>query len=138
MIVIRGDNVRRSKHSGHISTRHAYADFFLYSADSEPVAIAVIFNAWELVQGPLRAFAMVTTDSVPPLSDGDSRMPAILANEDEISTWLGETGANSAELKALLRPYADELVMREQDRPKKDAPPPKPKKGKPVPQPGLF
>jgi putative SOS response-associated peptidase YedK len=107
-------------------------------ADNEPVAIAVIFNAWELVQGPLRAFAMVTTDSAPPLSERDSRMPSILANEDEVSTWLGETGANGAELKSLLRPYAGELVMREQDVPKKDAPPPKPKKAKPEPQPGLF
>jgi putative SOS response-associated peptidase YedK len=37
--------------------------------DNEPVAIAVIFNAWELVQGPLRAFAMVTTASCAPLSE---------------------------------------------------------------------
>lgn len=107
-------------------------------ADKEHVAIAVLYSVWDLVGGPLRTFAMVTTDSVAPLNERDSRMPAILANEDEIAIWLGETGADGAELKALLRPYEGELVMREQDGPKKDGPPPKPKKAKPEPQPGLF
>jgi putative SOS response-associated peptidase YedK len=107
-------------------------------ADNEPVAITVLYSFWELAQGPLRTFAMVTTDSAPPLSERDSRMPAILASEDEVSIWLGETGADAPELKALLRPYEGELIMREQDGPEKDAPPPKPKKTKPKPQPGLF
>jgi putative SOS response-associated peptidase YedK len=108
--------------------------------DNKPVAIAVIFNAWELVQGPLRAFAMVTTASCKPLSDKDGRMPALLANSLDVATWLGELGASDTELKALLRPYEGELVMREQDgpKPKGDKPPPKPKTPKPDPQPGVF
>jgi putative SOS response-associated peptidase YedK len=108
-------------------------------ADGEPVAIAVIYSAWELVQGPLRAFAMVTTESCPPLAAKDGRMPALLRNEDEVAMWLGETGASGAELKALLRPYDGSLVMREQDGPKpKGDKTPKPKKPKTDPQPGLF
>jgi putative SOS response-associated peptidase YedK len=108
--------------------------------DGEPVAIAVIFNLWELVQGPLRAFAMVTTASCPPLAAKDDRMPALLRNDDEVAMWLGEAGASDAELKSLLRPYDGSLVMREQDgpKPKGDEPPPKPKKPKSNPQPGLF
>ncbi len=86
--------------------------------DGEPVGIAVIYSAWETVHGPLRAFAMVTTESCPPLSLRDNRMPALICDDDEIAQWLGETGATDAELKALLRPYAGSLVMREQDVPK--------------------
>lgn len=101
-------------------------------ADGEPVAMAVIFNAWETVAGPLRAFAMVTTASCPPLSEKDERMLALLCDDEEVATWLGETGATAAELKALLRPYDGSLVVREQEPSKKDAPPPKPKKPKPA------
>jgi putative SOS response-associated peptidase YedK len=82
--------------------------------DGQPVAIAVIYAEWELTQGILRAFAMVTTASCKPLSDKDERMPALL-HTGEIGTWLGEDGASAAELKALLRPYDGSLVMREQD-----------------------
>jgi putative SOS response-associated peptidase YedK len=106
--------------------------------DAKPVAIAVIYSAWELVQGPLRAFVMVTTESCAPLNAKDNRMPALLRDDDEIAMWLGESGASEADLKALLRPYDGELVMREQDPPKnkQDGPPARPKK--PEPQPGLF
>ena len=62
-------------------------------------------------------------------------MPALLRDDEEVATWLGETGATDAELKALLRPYDGSLVMREQESSKKDASPPKPT---PDPQPGLF
>jgi putative SOS response-associated peptidase YedK len=108
--------------------------------DDEPVAIAVIFNAWESVQGPLRAFAMVTTESCKPLGNKDGRMSVLLASDEEVATWLDEFGVTDAELKALLRPYEGELVMREQDGPKPrgDKSPPKPKKARPDPQPKSF
>jgi putative SOS response-associated peptidase YedK len=57
---------------------------------------------------------MVTTASCPPLSTRDSRMPAILANEDEIRIWLGERAVSPATVKAVLRPFEGSLVMREQ------------------------
>jgi putative SOS response-associated peptidase YedK len=107
-------------------------------ADGAPVAMAVIFNEWKTVSGPLRAFAMVTTASCPPLAAKDERMPALLRDCEEVSTWLGETGATDAELKTLLRPYEGSLMMREQEPSKKDTPPSKPKKTKPGLQPGLF
>jgi putative SOS response-associated peptidase YedK len=88
-------------------------------ADGKPLAIAVIHQSWPLETGPLAAFAMVTTAAAPPLDARDSRMPALLDLE-EVSAWLGERAASAAELKALLRPYAGALVMREQEpqRPK--------------------
>jgi len=109
-------------------------------ADGQPVAIAVIFSLWELVQGPLRAFAMVTTASCPPLAAKDDRMPALLRDDDAVAVWLGETGATDEDLKAILRPFDGSLVMREQDRPKPagDRPLSKPKKRKSDSQPGLF
>ena len=93
-------------------------------ADGEPVAIAVLYSSWELPQGQLRTFAMITTASCAPLSLRDERMPALL-NPDEIGTWLGEDGASPAELKALLRPYDGSLVIREQDSPRKNTRPKK-------------
>jgi putative SOS response-associated peptidase YedK len=82
--------------------------------DGEPMALAVIHSAWQTVQGSLAAFAMVTTASSPPLNTKDERMPALL-ELDEVGKWIGEQDLSPAELKALLRPYIGELVMREQD-----------------------
>jgi len=82
--------------------------------DGEPMALAVIYSSWQTAQGPLAAFAMVTTASCPPLNAKDERMPAVL-ELDEVGKWIGEDALSPAELKALLRPYAGDLVMREQD-----------------------
>lgn len=96
-------------------------------ADGQPVAIAVIYSAWETMFGLLRTCVMVTTQSCSPLDLRDDRMPAILRDDSEIKMWIGETPATAAELKALLRPFDSSLVMREQEA---GGPPPKPKKGK--------
>lgn len=109
-------------------------------ADGQAMALAVLYSVWELaVQGTLKTFVMVTTEACAPLNMRDNRMPAILCDEDEIASWLGESGAPSAELKALLRTYEGSLVIREQEAPAK-APKDKSTK-KPVvsdPTPGLF
>lgn len=57
----------------------------LLSPYSEAVAMAVIFNVWELVHKPLRAFAMVTTTTCAPHSEKDDRMPALQHDEDEVA-----------------------------------------------------
>lgn len=109
-------------------------------ADGLPVALAVLYAIRELpVHGVFKTYVMVTTESCPPLNMRDTRMPAILHDPDEIATWLGEIGAPSDELKALLRPFEGSLVMREQDpaKPPKSPPPPKPKKPAPK-QDSLF
>ncbi len=87
-------------------------------ADGQPVAIAVIYSAFETVAGLLRSCVMVTTESCAPLNLKDSRMPALL-HPDEIAAWLGETSATPTQIKALLRPYDSSLVIREQEPPKR-------------------
>jgi putative SOS response-associated peptidase YedK len=82
-------------------------------ADGGAMALAVIYSSWQLAQGRLTAFAMVTTQSCTPLDLKDDRMPAILKPE-EIATWIGEESATPAQLKSLLRPFDGSLVVREQ------------------------
>jgi len=106
-------------------------------ADGEPLALAVIFSTWELVQARLTAFAMITTASCPPLDGKDERMPALL-KPDEVAAWIGEEGASASELKALLRPYDGELVMREQETGKPKAERNTTKTRAPSEQPDLF
>lgn len=113
-------------------------------ADDKPVALAVLYDIRELpIVGVMKTYVMVTTEACPPLNMRDTRMPAILQTPDEIADWLGETGASSRELKALLRPYDGPLNMREQDpakppKPPKEPKPTKPKKAPPPEQDGLF
>ncbi|HEX4293127.1 MAG TPA: SOS response-associated peptidase family protein [Rhizomicrobium sp.] len=82
-------------------------------ADGAAMALAVIYSSWQLAQGRLTAFAMVTTQSCAPLDLKDDRMPAIL-QPDEIAIWIGEEGATPSQLKSLLRPFDGSLVVREQ------------------------
>ena len=108
--------------------------------DGKPVAIPVIYAMTQLVQGNLWAFVMVTQDSVEPLNGKDNRMPALLEMTD-VPQWIGEKGATTAELKAmLLKPYSAPLVMREQptNKPERNTTRARPKPEKPDPEPGLF
>jgi putative SOS response-associated peptidase YedK len=108
-------------------------------ADGEPVAIAVIYQAFETVSGPMLTCVMVTTESCAPLNARDNRMPALL-HPNEIAMWLGETAAKPAEIKALLRPYEGSLVIHEQE-PTKSRASAKPRpasKTKPSGQSSLF
>jgi putative SOS response-associated peptidase YedK len=82
-------------------------------ADGAPMALAVIYSSWQLAQGKLTAFAMVTTRSCAPLDRKDDRMPAILKPE-EVAMWIGEVGATPSQLKSFLRPFDGSLIMREQ------------------------
>jgi putative SOS response-associated peptidase YedK len=83
--------------------------------ENRPLAIAVIYSAWDAVPGRLWTFAMVTTDARAPLHEKDDRMPALLGL-DEVGAWIGEDSVGVAELRALLRPYSGLLVMRPQEQ----------------------
>jgi len=85
--------------------------------EHSPLAIAVIYSVWDVIPRRVCTFAMVTTDACAPIHEKDDRMPALLGL-DEVATWIGETGAGTAELKALLRPYSGILVMRPQEQDK--------------------
>jgi putative SOS response-associated peptidase YedK len=85
-------------------------------ADAQPMAIAVLYSVWEhALYGILRTCVMVTTASCAPLSDRDSRMPAILASQDDVRVWLGERAVSPAMVKGVLRPFEGSLMMREQN-----------------------
>jgi putative SOS response-associated peptidase YedK len=106
--------------------------------ENRPLAIAVIYAVWNVVPRRLCTFAMVTTDACAPLHEKDDRMPALLGL-DEVTTWIGESGAGAAELKALLRPYAGMLVMRPQEQGKeRNTTRARPKPPPEEPEPTLF
>ncbi|MGH6890034.1 MAG: SOS response-associated peptidase family protein [Rhizomicrobium sp.] len=87
-------------------------------SDGAPLAIAILYSIRQHATfGKLRSCVMVTTAACPPLCGRDGRMPALLADPEEIRMWLGETGAAPDAIKSLLRPYQGLLVMREQEKP---------------------
>jgi putative SOS response-associated peptidase YedK len=87
------------------------------SQDGQPVAIAVICEEWRNGTETLENFVQVTTPANALISRITDRMPAILPSETW-PTWLGETDASPAEVKALLRTFEDggNWVMRSRHR----------------------
>lgn len=104
--------------------------------DSQPIAIAVICEQWSNGAETLETFIQVTTPANALISRITDRMPAILPRE-AWATWLGETGAPLAEVKALLRTFDDggSWTMTEQTSAKRAQ---SPKPSKPKAQQDLF
>lgn len=104
--------------------------------DRQPIAIAVIYEAWRNGAETLLTFVQVTTPANTLISRITDRMPAILPRESW-PLWLGERSAPPAEVKALLQTYEDggNWVMTEQASGK---PPRLPKPPKPDRQYELF
>ncbi len=72
-------------------------------ADGAPIAIAMLYSVWEHATfGTLRTCVMVTTAACPPLSSRDSRMPALLAGEDEIENlaWRNRSATCCRQVRA--------------------------------------
>jgi putative SOS response-associated peptidase YedK len=91
------------------------------AADGQPFAVALgnrgpmtFAGLWDRWRAPedgalLCTFAIVTTAANALLRPLHDRMPALLG-PDQWAGWLGETGANAAELKAMLKPYPDQAM----------------------------
>lgn len=96
--------------------------------DGQVIGIAVIWREFEFSDGTLTAFVQGTTEANRLISAITDRMPAII-KLDDWSVWLGENGASEKDAKALLVPFDDagNWTMEPQDKPRKDAPPKKPK-----------
>lgn len=75
--------------------------------DTKPIAIAVICEEWRNGNEALQTFIQVTTPANVLISSITDRMPAIL-QPDDWPTWLGETDASIAEVKAALQTYDDQ------------------------------
>lgn len=95
--------------------------------DRKPIAIAVIWEDWQGDDGATPCFIQVTVPANALISKITDRMPAILRQEDW-PTWLGETDAALAEVKALLKTFDDEGAwdLSEQASAKSSKPKPKP------------
>ena len=74
--------------------------------DGRPIAIAVICEAWINGAERLETFIQVTVPANALIARITDRMPAILPQE-HWSTWLGETDASPAAIKAVLETYDD-------------------------------
>jgi len=101
--------------------------------DRKPIAIAVICEKWTNGDETLDTFIQVTVPANALIAKITDRMPAILQPENW-ATWLGETDASLADVKAVLRTFEDggNWTMREQGTTRKEKPP------KSDPQASLF
>lgn len=102
-------------------------------ADNEPIAIAVIYEEWRNGDENLLTFIQVTTPANALISRITDRMPAILPR-NAWATWLGETAASPAEVKAVLQTFEDDGAWSLTEQPVAR----KPKKPVPDPNPDLF
>jgi len=92
--------------------------------DGRPLAIAVLWEAWEHDSGnQLLAFVMVTTTPNALIGTITDRMPAII-KPDDWDAWLGETPKTDEELKAMLVPFEGDWTM----QPEKPAKPQRPER----------
>lgn len=70
-----------------------------------PMTMAGLWDQWLAPDGAtVKSFAIITTQANELLEPLHARMPVVLA-PGLWPAWLGETAANDAELKAMLRPY---------------------------------
>jgi putative SOS response-associated peptidase YedK len=80
---------------------------FITLKGNTPFAFAGLWDTW----GPetLKTFTILTTTPNDFMAEVHNRMPVMLAPE-AWSTWLGETSANAAALKALCVPFPSERM----------------------------
>jgi putative SOS response-associated peptidase YedK len=110
----RGLVVVRTFNVGEKLSRGKVKQWTIAPRDKRPLGIGVIWELWRTRDdGSLLTFAMVTTATGPLLSKITDRSPAFIAPE-HWATWLGETGAPPAEVKALLVPREGDWDVAEQ------------------------
>jgi putative SOS response-associated peptidase YedK len=79
--------------------------FAVAMADGTPMPLAALWEGWRGKDGEIiRSYTIITTNAAPELSPLHDRMPVILPPEDW-DEWLGETPAEPARFKAMLRPF---------------------------------
>jgi len=84
---------------------HDKQPFAVALSNRGPMTLAGLWDSWIAPSGEtLKSFTIITTVANTILQPLHGRMPVLLAPEAWAS-WLGETAASEAELKALLKPY---------------------------------
>jgi putative SOS response-associated peptidase YedK len=81
--------------------------YYFRMRDSEPFAIAALWERWEGGDGLLETCTLLTTVANAPLSGIHDRMPVILRPED-YGLWLDREVQRPEALRPLLRPYPGE------------------------------
>jgi putative SOS response-associated peptidase YedK len=92
--------------------KHKYP-YAIALKDDAPIGFAGVVENWKDPETEewLRSCAIITTVPNELVATVHDRMPVIIA-PDDYSTWLGESAAESAELKSLLKPFpADAMKM---------------------------
>ncbi len=72
--------------------------------DGKPIILGVIFDVFDVGNGPEYEFAQVTTPANAVIGRITDRMPLVM-DESDIELWLGELRAPIEEVKALIRTY---------------------------------
>jgi putative SOS response-associated peptidase YedK len=91
---------------GYYEWRDADKQPFAVSLSNRgPMTLAGLWDYWTSPAGETtKSFTIITTTANALLQSLHGRMPVLLAPENWAS-WLGETAATDAELKAMLKPY---------------------------------
>ena len=77
--------------------------YFISRKDSEPIAMAGLWESWRQEAGPLESCTIITTDANEFMQTLHHRMPAMLAPE-QCGSWLDSENVGTAEAASLLRP----------------------------------
>ena len=75
-------------------------------ADGQPMAMAGVWQEWEVDGNRITSCAIVTTDANAKMAEIHHRLPVIIG-PDEWSLWLGEAGKGAA---TLMRPVKDDVL----------------------------
>ncbi|MDB3929840.1 SOS response-associated peptidase [Paracoccaceae bacterium] len=75
-------------------------------ADGKPMAMAGVWQEWEIDGNRITSCAIVTTEANAKMAEIHHRLPVIL-DPDEWPLWLGEAGKGAA---TLMRPVADDAL----------------------------
>jgi putative SOS response-associated peptidase YedK len=85
--------------------------YYFSRPDGQPFALAGLWERWTGEEPPLRSFTLITTEANDTVAPIHHRMPVILDHQDW-AEWLAAEPADTATLKALLRPESPERLVR--------------------------
>ena len=84
--------------------------YFISRKDSEPIAMAGLWESWRNDDEPLESCTIITTEANDFMQALHNRMPAMLAPE-ECGRWLNSEHVGMAEAADLLRPLSDDALQ---------------------------
>lgn len=84
--------------------------YFIYSADSDLLFIAAIYDSWYGPDGShIPSLGIMTTDANPAMRELHHRMPVLLFGEERLR-WLEQANQDATSCLPMLKPCADSLI----------------------------